>query len=80
MSKPDAGSKPGNTRKARMSLGSALQILCDVHTGDDARVGFVIHAGACPPAWGRWGENDYIEAWKIVRAAAGRPTDPEDYS
>lgn len=59
-----------------MSLGQALHILCEVHTDDHADVGFVVHMGAMPSTISSFSQSEYVNAWKIVRQAAGLRTDP----
>lgn len=69
--------------KLPMPLGQAMRILCDIHTRDYTRVGFQVVSGATfdehsySPAIQERG--DYVEAWRVLRAAAGLPTKPEQF-
>lgn len=48
-----------------MTLDRALVILADVHTRDDDLAGFLVEVG--PTFMLRYGQDEYIEAWRIVR-------------
>lgn len=64
------------TDKTRIPIGTALRILCEVHTSNDDVVGFRIEMGATPQH--RFvPERDYIAAWAAVREACCLPTRPE---
>lgn len=58
----------------RMSLCSAMSLLAEAHTRDDELVGFTIET--FPHIGIRFGWAEYIEAWRAVREAVGRPTAP----
>lgn len=55
-----------------MSLSYALMILCDAHTCDDQQLGFTIHSTIMEPR-----PEHYVEAWSLVRRAAGYTGLPE---
>lgn len=69
-------------KKLPMPIGHALSILAHVHTRDDAIGGFAIMTDASPDRY-NYGPmrsmEEYIEAWRVVREAAGLPTKPEQY-
>lgn len=59
-----------------MELVEALHILADIHTRDDDRAGFVVVAGAqWLPYVSPWMQEQYVEAWKVVRQHAGFQTE-----
>ncbi len=60
-------------------LHEALQILADTHTRDDRAFGFVIMAGAGWTPYGRWSQQEYNNAWRVVREQLGYGVDPEKH-
>ena len=64
--------------QVEMPLGHALMILCEVHTRADSRTGFRVEIGATPRNFGNVSEANYIEAWRVVRRAAGLQTETPD--
>jgi hypothetical protein len=59
-----------------MTLESALFVLTHVHTQDDMRGGFTVHARSGVHDQTRFSPHEYIEAWKVVRKHIGLPTRP----
>jgi len=64
-----------NEPTGQMSLGLALQILCDAHTRDDPKVGFALELSPRLD-YQPFTREEYVRAWKTVRFAAGYITDP----
>ena len=61
-----------------MDIGSAIRLLCEVHTRDDDRVGFTVEMGATPSHGpSHWHEDNYVEAWRALRRAIEMATEPE---
>lgn len=61
-----------------MTLFTALRILAETHTRDDAAVGFVIMAGASPMSYvSPHSPERYNEAWKVVREQLHMQTEPD---
>ena len=60
-----------------MELAEALDILANIHTRDDDAVGFVVLAGAqWRPYESQWSQDQYIEAWGVVRRHTFMQTKP----
>lgn len=62
-----------------MTLQEALFVLTKVHTQDDSLTGFAIRMGAMPEPMLDGPHERYVTAWKVVREAAGLPTEPLHY-
>lgn len=69
---------PPKPVKIPMGLTQALYILAQAHTREDEQVGYVVemHPGFDMRPFS---QGEYIEAWKVVRAALMLPTEPEHY-
>lgn len=64
--------------EALLAIYSACSTLVQVHTGDDSRIGFVVHMGARPDSLGNGvSAGEYVDAWRRVRLHLGLPTEPE---
>lgn len=61
-----------------MSLMYALEILSRIHTREDHSFGFsVISTDGPDRHFPECSQADYVEAWRSVRAAIGKPIGPE---
>jgi hypothetical protein len=60
-----------------MTLEKALHILATIYTRDDDLTGFVVeHVPGHPYTW-PCSEDEYVEAWKTVRAHIHFQTEPK---
>lgn len=57
-----------------MSFIRALNLLILVHTREDYGIGFTVAMGAMPDHWSPCSNEEYVEAWRVVRRAMGMPT------
>ena len=61
-----------------MDIGSAIRLLCEVHTKDNDDSGFVVNVGAHPQRHlhSDWHVDNYLRAWNTLRRAIEMPTEP----